>query len=49
MVTASLNSIRPLNSFSGCLKSSSVLGLSLPGPLLSPAVVKAVGYTLANS
>ena len=49
MATASLNSIHPLNSFSRCLKSSPVLGLSLPGPLLSPMVTKVVGYALANS
>ena len=36
IATESLNSLRPLNSFWRRLKSSPVLGLSLPGPLLSP-------------
>ena len=36
------------SSFSRRLKSSLVLGFSLLGPLLSPAVAKVDGYALAN-
>ena len=47
--TVSLDSICPLNSFPRRLKLSLILGLSLPGPLLSLAVAKVVDYALANS
>ena len=39
---------RVQNSFSRRLKSSLAFGLSLLGPLLSPAVAKVDGYALAN-
>ena len=45
MAVVSPNFILP---FSRLLKSSLVLGLSLLGPLLSPAVAKVDGYALTN-
>ena len=39
----------PIAFFFVMSKLSPILGLSLPGPLLSPAIAKVVGYALANS